>query len=138
MTWIYPSIDALIHNYSTPDRCARCYKPELESKWLQPVMFGGLEIITLRYTCCDPECQWYEEQYAENKSSEYPLMSETERDQFRSMRRELNVSLKDISEYSGISVSELSDYERMLKGLSPIHIATIQAKLFLGRDWLNP
>lgn len=129
MSLVYSSIEAAEIRCTTPTECENC---------------GGVSFTRLTrcvvdtthqmYWQCDNCTHWTNGVLYTEKHSLYPIWSEAQARAIIERRRELNLSLKDLSADVGVSVSRLSDFERRHDAPMPEQHALIMA--VLGLIWI--
>lgn len=121
---IYPHIEG-VEKRAKPEEC-RC--GNTEHKLTRRPLFkdsAGYDVWGLQYVC--PACGVGQRMWCYiNRHSEYPLLNDEQRQKLRRARQAKNWTLKDLSVYSRVSVSRLSDYERGNNGLPPENVELIE------------
>ncbi len=112
MPTLYASIEAAEVRCAKPDHCKNCRKRHgYFTRHSRPVSLWSNDVQEM-YWMCDL-CGYCNDRilYA-NKHSEYPLLTVEQVNDMVDQRWSKNLTLKNIAEQTGISVSRLSDFER--------------------------
>jgi hypothetical protein len=129
MTLVYASIEAAEIACIRPEKCPNCGGDNLARECTH-----ASEGVDEMYWVCD-DCSFPNRGVLfVYKHSEYPIWSEAQAHAIIERRRELKLSLKDLSPDVGVGVSRLADFERRHDAPMPEQHALLMAAL--GLIWI--
>lgn len=129
MPTTYASIEAAEVRCVKPDHCKNCRNRNVYfSRHSKPVSLWSMDVLEMYWMC--ETCGYCNNPVLySNKHSEYPLITVEQAYWMEDKRWSKNITLKDISTKTGISIDRLSDIENRYDPPTPNEWRAIKAAL---------